>query len=105
VPTALVYDAQRILESTLRQGTADNDINALRSLSIIPEVHVNNYFTDSDAWFIRTNAPDSMCWFWRENVEFTKDNDFDTDNAKAKAYMRFVAFWGDWRGVYGTPGA
>jgi hypothetical protein len=105
VPTALIYDAQRILKSTLRVDTANNDINALRSMSIIPEVVVNNYLTDSDAWFIRTNAPSGMCWFDREPVQFTKDEDFDTDNAKAKAYMRFVPFWGDWRGVYGTPGA
>ena len=105
VPTALVYDAQRILESTLQSGTANNDINALRSMSVIPEVVVNNYLTDSDAWFIRTNAPSGLCWFDREPVQFSKDEDFDTDNAKAKAYMRFVPFWGDWRGLYGTPGA
>jgi hypothetical protein len=105
VPTALIYDAQRILESTLRVDSANNDINALRSMSVIPEVIVNNYLTDNDAWFIRTNAPSGLCWFDREPVQFTKDEDFDTDNAKAKAYMRFVPFWGDWRGLYGTPGA
>jgi hypothetical protein len=105
IPTALSYEAQRILQSTLRSGTADNDLNALNSLGIIPKVVVNNYLTDSDAWFIRTNAPSSMCWFDRESVEFSKDEDFDTDNAKAKAYMRFVPFWGDFRGVYGSPGA
>ena len=105
VPTALVYDAQRILKSVQRSGTADNDINALNSLNVIPEVVVNHYLTDADAWFIRTNAPSGMCWFDREPVQFSKDEDFDTDNAKAKAYMRFVAFWGDWRGVYGSPGA
>jgi hypothetical protein len=105
VPTALIYDAQRILESTLRVDSANNDINALRSMSVIPEVVVNNYLTDNDAWFIRTNAPSGLCWFDREPVQFTKDEDFDTDNAKAKAYMRFVPFWGDWRGLYGTPGA
>jgi len=105
VPTALVYEAQRILKSVGRSGTADNDLNALNSLSVLPEVVVNNYLTDSDAWFIRTNAPSSLCWFDREAVEFTKDEDFDTDNAKAKAYMRFVPFWGDWRGLYGSPGA
>lgn len=105
VPTALIYDAQRILKSTLRVDSANNDINALRSLSVIPEVVVNNYLTDSDAWFIRTNAPSGLCWFDREPVQFTKDEDFDTDNAKAKAYMRFVPFWGDWRGLFGSPGA
>jgi len=104
VPTALVYEARRILSSLLRSGTADNDLNALNSLNAIPEVVVNNYLTDSDAFFIRTNAPNGMTWFDRNAVEFTKDEDFDTDNAKAKAYMRFVPFWGDWRGLYGSPG-
>ena len=84
VPTALVYEAKRILASVQRVGTADNDTNALRELEVIPEVHVNHYLTDSDAWFIRTNAPTAMCWFDREPVEFKKDEDFDTDNAKAK---------------------
>ncbi len=100
-----MYEAQRILHSPLRVGTADNDLNALSNLSVIPEIIVNNYFTDSDAWFVRTNCPDSLCWFDREAVEFTKDEDFDTDNAKAKAYMRFIPFWGDWRGLYGSAGA
>ena len=105
IPTALVYDAQRILKSVARVGTADNDLNALSDLSVIPEIVVNNYLTDSDAWFIRTNAPSSLCWFDRNAVEFSKDEDFDTDNAKAKAYMRFIPFWGDFRGLYGSPGA
>jgi len=105
LPTALVYEGERILKSNLRSGTADNDLNALYSMGVIPKVVVNNYLTDSDQWFVRTNAPQSMCWFDREAVEFSKDEDFDTDNAKAKAYMRFVPFWGDWRGVYGSPGA
>ena len=105
IPTALSYEAQRILKSMLRSGTADNDLNALRSMGVIPDVAVNNYLTDSDAWFIRTNAPSGMCWFDRESVEFTNDSDYDTDNIKHKAYMRFVPFWGDWRGVYSTAGA
>ena len=105
VPTALVYDANRILKSNLRVATADNDTNALKLVGAIPEIVVNNYLTDTDAWFIRTNAPDGLCWFDREMPQFTKDEDFDTDNAKAKGYMRFVPFWGDWRGLYGSPGA
>ena len=105
VPTALVYDSNRILKSNLRVGTADNDTNALKLVGAIPEIIVNNYLTDTDAWFIRTNAPDGLCWFDRELPQFTKDEDFDTDNAKAKGYMRFIPFWGDWRGLYGSPGA
>lgn len=106
IPTALVYDAERILKSQLRSGSADNDTNAIRALGVIPEISVNHYLTDSDAWFIRTSGvPSGLCWFDREPVQFTKDTDFDTDNAKAKGYMRFIAFWGDWRDLYGSPGA
>jgi len=105
IPTALVYDAQRILKSNLRVASADNDTNALKLVGAIPEIIVNNYLTDTDQWFIRTNAPDSLCWFDREPVQFTKDEDFDTDNAKAKGYMRFIPFWGDWRGLYSSEGA
>ena len=105
VPTALVYDSNRILKSNLRVGTADNDTNALKLVGAIPEIVINNYLTDSDQWFIRTNAPTSLCWFDRELPEFTKDEDFDTDNAKAKLYMRFIPFWGDWRGLFSSAGA
>lgn len=102
IPTALGFEAQRILKSSLQSGTANNDLNALKSLNSIPTHSVNHYFNDTNNWFIRTNAPNGTCWFNRENVEFSKDNDFDTDNAKAKAYMRFSAGWTDWRGVYGS---
>jgi len=105
IPTALLYDAQRILKSNLRVGTADNDANALKLVGAIPEIVVNNYFTDADAWFLKTNVSDGLCWFDREAVEFTKDTDFDTDNAKAKGYMRFIPFWGDWRTLYSSSGA
>jgi len=105
IPTALSYDAQRILKSIGRVDSANNDLNALNSMNVIPKVVVNNYLTDSDAWFVRTNAPSGLCWFNRENVEFTNDSDYDTDNIKHKAYMRFVPFWGDWRGLYGSAGA
>lgn len=105
IPTALTYDAQRVLKSQLRSDSANNDLNALKATGAIPEIVINNYLTDSDAWFIRTNVQDGLCWFDREPVQFTKDTDFDTDNAKAKGYMRFVPFWGDWRGIYCTPGA
>ena len=104
-PVDLVYDFERVLKSTLQNDTANNAINALRTTGAIPKAVVNHYLTDSNAWFIRTNAPEGLCWFDRESVEFTKDEDFDTDNAKAKGYMRFTTIWGDWRTLYGTPGA
>ncbi|MGE5566165.1 MAG: hypothetical protein ACM3YN_08425 [Parcubacteria group bacterium] len=100
-----VFNATRILQSQLRQGTANNDINAIKALGSIPEVVANHYLTDADAWFIQTDVPEGLQTLWRRKVEFTKDNDFDTENAKAKATMRFTAGTGDWRALYGSAGA
>ena len=105
LPVELTYEANRILKSNLRVDSANNDTNALKLLGAIPEIVFNNYLTDTDQWFIRTDCLDSLCWFDREPVQFTKDEDFDTDNAKAKGYMRFIPFWGDWRGLYSSAGA
>lgn len=106
VPPALSFTAHRILKSTLQNDTANNAINAVRSMGMIPEgVKVNNYLTDTDAWFIRTNAPHGMKFFMRRAPAFETDSDFDTDNAKFKASVRFSCKWSDWRGVCGTPGA
>lgn len=106
VPPDLAFDAQRILKSEMQSGTANNDINALRSMGLFPEgICVNHYLTDADAWFIKTNAPHGLMRFNRRAISFDRDNDFDTSNAKAKASVRFSVGWTDWRGVYGTPGA
>lgn len=100
------YEAERILKSVLRSGTADNDINVLKSSGMIPEgVKVNHYFTDSDAFFIRTNCPNGMTHYERKALSFDQDNDFDTKNAKAAAYERYSFGWSDWRGVFGSAGA
>ena len=104
--TADFYEANRILESSGRVGTADNDSNVLKEHGVIPQGNkVNHYFTDTDAWFIRTDCPDSMIVFNRWDLAFEDDNDFDTSNLKYKAVQRFVPGWADWRGVYGSPGA
>lgn len=106
IPTAEQFNAQRILGSVLQNDTANNAINAIPSMGLLPEGwKMNHYFTDTDAWFIRTNIPNGMCLFEREAVEFSEDNDFDTDNMKYKSYMRFVPGRADFRGVFGTPGA
>jgi len=106
IPTALQFEATRILNSSLRVGTADNDINALRSKGLLPGgIAINHYLTDSDAWFIKTNCPDGLKLYNRVPAQFTQDNDFDTDNAKAKFYERYSFGWTDPRGCYGTPGA
>lgn len=106
VPRGLMFEAARILNSTLQSGTANNDINAVRSMGMLPGGYVvNHYLTDSDAWFIRTNAPRGLIGYNRQTVEFDTDNDFDTKNARASAYERYSVGWTDWRGLYANPGA
>lgn len=105
VPTGEVFNAERILYSAGRSGTANNDTNAVRSLGSVPGIVVNPYLTDVDAWFLQTNVPEGFMSFWRRKVELQKDNDFDTSNAKAKASMRFAAGCSDWRAAFGSAGA
>lgn len=105
IPTALVYEADRILNTPLRVGTANNDINSLKNMGKFPGgVKVNHYFTSETAYFIRTNAQNGMKHFERRKDDFTMDNDFDTDNAKYKATGRFSFGWTDPRAVYGSDG-
>lgn len=106
VPPALTFEATRILKSQLQNDTANNAINALRAMGMFPEgVKVNHYFTDPDAYFIRTNAPEGMKMFQRVAAEFAQDTDFDTSNLKYKVYERYSVGWTDWRGLYGSAGA
>lgn len=106
IPTSYSYEATRILKSTLQNDTSNNAVNALRVMGTLPKgAAVNHYLTDPDAWFIRTNAPVGPTRYNRRAAEFGNDNDFDTENLKAKATIRFSVGWTDWRGVYGSPGA
>jgi phage major head subunit gpT-like protein len=105
VPKELVFEAQRILKTDGRVGTANNDLNALKTLGIIPEMSVNHYLTDADAWFIKTNATDGLKTFERVADSFDDTTDFDTTNLKYMGRMRFVAGWTDPRGAYASPGA
>lgn len=107
VSTYDMFNAERILGSQLRPGTANNDINATRAMGMLPGgVVVNPYLTDQDAWFVKTNVPDGLISMWRRDVgTLEKDNEFDTENAKAKSTVRFAAGWGDFRGVWGSAGA
>jgi hypothetical protein len=101
-----VFNAERILKSTLQNDTANNAINVVRNSGFLPGgLKVNNYFSDADAWFIRTNAPSGMTMFQRKAIAFTQDNDFDTSNAKAKSSERYSFTVGDFRSLYGSPGA
>ena len=105
VPVNSCFDVERILKSQLQNDSADNAVNALRTKGMIPEVAINHYLTDTDAWFIKTSCPNGLTWYNRANAEFTQDNDFDTENAKAKVYRRFSVGWGDPRTIYASPGA
>jgi hypothetical protein len=97
-----MFNAKRILKSDLQSDNANHAINALKGMI---DFSVNHYFTDSDAWFIRTDAAQGAQLFERRALAFTQDNDFDTENAKAKCSMRFSVGWSDPRGVYGSAGA
>ncbi len=106
VPSDLTFEVGRILSSPLQNNTANNSINVLNNMGIIPETVVTPYLSvNPKAWFIRTNAPRGLIQYQREPIEFTMDNDFDTDNHKYKSYERYSFGISDWRGIYGSPGA
>jgi len=106
IPTALEFDAYRILKSIGRVDTANNDINAIRASGKIPQgVAVNHYLTDADAWFLKTDCPDGLKYMERSADKFGTENDFDTDNAKFKSTFRGSFGWSDGKGVFGSPGA
>ena len=106
IPPSLAFDATRIVKSSQQSGTANNDVNAIRTMGLFPDgIVINHYLTDSDAWFIKTNVPNGLTRFTRRGTSFGKDGDFDTDNVKAKATMRFSVGWSDWRCLFGSPGA
>ncbi len=100
-----MFNAERILNSALRSGTANNDVNAIRNMGAVPSFTVNPFLTDQDAWFLQTNVPEGLKSYWRREVALERDQDFDTANAKAKATMRFAAGHGDWRCIFGSAGA
>jgi len=106
VPPNEMFNAERIVKSNLRSGVADNDLNATREMGMLPKgIVVWEYLTDTDSWFVKTNCMNGLKFQWRERPSFTKDDDFDSMNVKAKGYMRFVPGWTDPRGVYGSMGA
>lgn len=99
------FNTTRILNSVLRPGTGNNDINALNAMGVVPDVEVNYYLTDTDAWFVQTNVPEGLISMWRNDPSLEQDNDFDTKNARASSYMRFAAGCADWRSVFGNAGS
>jgi hypothetical protein len=106
VPPSLMFVAKRLLDTELRVGTTDNDINALKQLGAIPEGYaVNHFLTDSNAWFLLTDVPNGLKHFERVALATSMDGDFDTGNVRYKARERYSFGWSDPLGVYGSAGA
>jgi hypothetical protein len=106
VPPALQFVATRLLETELRVGTADNDINALKNNGSIPEGYtINHWLTDTNAWFLTTDVPNGLKHFVRTPLQNSMDGDFDTGNVRYKARERYSFGVSDPLGVYGSPGA
>ena len=106
VPPQLQFIAERLLETPGRVGTADNDINAMRSMGMIPEGYaVNHFLTDTDAWFVLTDCPDGRKHFVRTPISTNMEGDFDTGNVRFKARERYSFGWSNPRGIYGSQGA
>jgi hypothetical protein len=106
IPKELQFTADRILKSTLRVGTADNDINAIKNMGMVSQGYtINNFLTDPDAFFIKTDAPNGMKMFERVSLKTGFEGDFDTGNVRYKARERYSFGFSDPRGLFGSPGA
>ena len=106
IPSELQFVAERLTQSQLRVATADNDINALRNMGMIPEGYVvNHYLTDPDAFFIKTDIPNGFKLFQRSPIRTSMEGDFDTGNVRYKARERYSFGFSDPRCVFGSPGA
>jgi hypothetical protein len=106
IPSALQFTAERLMQSAGRVGTADNDVNAIKSMGMIPQGYtVNNFLTDTDAFFINTDVPNGMKHFERTPLSTKMEGDFDTGNVRYKARERYVFGVSDPRGIFASPGA
>ena len=106
IPTAYTFVAERLLESQLRVGTADNDINAIRHGGYLPKgYHIMRRLTDSDQWFVQTDIPDGLKMFQRSPMKKGMEGDFETGNVRYKVRERYSFGATDWRGVFGSQGA
>ena len=105
IPSDLQFVATRLLETEGRVGTADNDLNAVKTNGAIPEGYaINHWLTDSDAWFLTTDVPNGLKHFTRAAMKKSMDGDFDTGNVRYKARERYSFGWSDPLGVWGTSG-
>ena len=106
IPPQLQFVAERVLKTPGRVGTSDNDINAMKQMGMLPDGYtVNHYLTDTDAFFIKTDAPNGLKHFVRSPMSTGMEGDFETGNVRYKARERYSFGFSDWRGIYGSPGA
>ena len=106
IPPALMFVAKRLLDTELRVGTTDNDINAIKQMGAIPGGYtVNHFLTDSNAWFLTTGVPNGMKHFERVALQNSMDGDFDTGNVRYKSRERYSFGWSDPLGMWGSAGA
>jgi len=106
IPSELQFTAERLMKSQGRVGTADNDVNAIVSMGMVPQGYrVNNFLTDPDAFFIITDVPNGMKMFDRSPIKTAMEGDFDTGNVRYKARERYSFGVSDFRGIFGSPGA
>ena len=106
VPSELQFTAERLMKSAGRTGTADNDVNAIASMGMIPQGYrVNNFLTDTDAFYIITDVPNGMKYFERSPIKTAMEGDFDTGNVRYKARERYSFGVSDFRGIFGVEGA
>jgi hypothetical protein len=106
IPSELQFTAERLMKSQGRVGTADNDINSINSMGMIPQGYVvNNFLTDTDAFFIKTDVPNGLKHFVRSPINTKMEGDFDTGNVRYKARERYSFGFSDPRGIFGSPGA
>ena len=106
VPSELQFTAERLMKSQGRVGTADNDINAIVSMGMVPQGYrVNNFLTDTDAYYIITDVPNGMKYFERAGIKTAMEGDFDTGNVRYKARERYSFGVSDFRGIFGVEGA
>jgi len=106
IPSELQFTAERLMKSEKRVGTADNDTNAIRSMGMVPQGYVvNNFLTDTDAFYITTDVPNGMKYFQRAAIKTAMEGDFDTGNVRYKARERYSFGVSDYRGIFGVEGA
>jgi len=106
VPSELQFTAERLMKSQGRVGTADNDINAIASMGMVPQGYrVNNFLTDPDAFYLITDVPNGMKYFDRASIKTAMEGDFDTGNVRYKARERYSFGVSDYRGIFASPGA